>query len=331
MNTRKIEDMKEAASLLLEGEVVAFPTETVYGLGALATCDNAIGKIFTAKGRPSDNPLIVHIASEKQLEQVVKEVSEDARTLMKAFWPGPLTIVLPKAAGISNVTTAGLETVGVRVPSHPVALALLKEVNQPIAAPSANISGRPSPTKAVHVMEDLAGKIPAVVDGGACEVGLESTVIDCSGKRPVILRPGHVTQEEIEALIGPVSLSNPDVENSPKSPGMKYKHYAPKAPLVLIDGDEQAFLTAISKERELGKTVGILCPLEEMGQQQVEVEIPFGSLHKDKSFSFDLYDALRKSDEFEVDIIFVKLNSQIQKDVALMNRLYKASGGKIQR
>lgn len=329
METKTIKDIQIAADLLAGGEVVAFPTETVYGLGGLATSDAAILKIFEAKGRPSDNPLIVHIASKDQLSQVVSQVPENAQKLMDTFWPGPLTIVLPKVFVISSLTTASLETVGVRIPSHPVALALLKEVNAPIAAPSANVSGRPSPTRAEHVMTDLCGKIPAVLDGGACDVGLESTVIDCTGETPVILRPGGVSKEEIEALIGRVMLSNPDVNDSPKSPGMKYKHYAPKAPFYVVKGGADALHAAISKAKTGHKTVGALLPKELLGQYLADVKISCGSLHNEKSFAQEFYHSLRKFDENEVDIILFLLLSDMEYDAAFLNRLYKASGGNV--
>lgn len=198
--------LQEAAKLLRENEAIAFPTETVYGLGANAMNDEAIAKIFEAKGRPSDNPLIVHIGTKSQLDGIVKEIPPVAEKLMEHFWPGPLTIILPRKEGISEKVTAGLHTVGVRMPDHPVALALIEEANVPVAAPSANRSGRPSPTLASHVYEDLNEKIAGIVDGGATGVGVESTVIDCTSAVPTILRPGGITKEQLEAVIGTVSL-----------------------------------------------------------------------------------------------------------------------------
>ena len=198
--------LQEAAKLLRENEAVDFPTETVYGLGANAMDDEAIAKIFEAKGRPSDNPLIVHIGTKSQLDGIVKEIPPVAEKLMAHFWPGPLTIILPRKEGISEKVTAGLNTVGVRMPDHPIALALIEEANVPVAAPSANRSGRPSPTLASHVYEDLNGKIAGIVDGGATGVGVESTVIDCTSTVPTILRPGGITKEQLEAVIGTVSL-----------------------------------------------------------------------------------------------------------------------------
>ena len=225
----------DAANFLRENEVVALPTETVYGLGGNAKSDVAVAKIFAAKGRPSDNPLIIHIAEKKQLSTFVAEVPDKAEVLMEAFWPGPLTIIFKKKEGVlAETATAGLATVAVRMPDHPVALALLKRCGLPIAAPSANSSGKPSPTNAQHVMDDLNGKIAGVIDGGATGIGVESTVIDCTEAIPVILRPGGVTKEQLEAVIGEVRVDAAltDEAARPKAPGMKYRHYAPNAPLI---------------------------------------------------------------------------------------------------
>ena len=329
MDTKIISDMREAAALLQKGEVVAFATETVYGLGADATSGEAIQKIFAAKGRPSDNPLIVHIASTQQLGQVVTAVPDYAKKLMDAFWPGPLTLVLPKSAEISPLTTAGLSTVGVRVPDHPLALRLLEAANIPIAAPSANVSGRPSPTKAAHVLEDLNGKIPAILDGGDCDIGLESTVLDCTTEIPVILRPGNVSKEQIENLIGRVEVSTPDVQNSPKSPGMKYQHYAPKAPLVVVQSGEARLLKEIASAKNAEKRIGILVAKECVRQFDAHVVLPWGSLHNNELAEQELYDCLRKFDHLEVDIIFAALFPEQKLSAALENRLYKAAGGNV--
>lgn len=219
--------------------MVAFPTETVYGLGANALSDEAVNKIYEAKGRPSDNPLIVHISKMEDVDKYVEEIPEQAKKLMNAFWPGPLTVILKVKQGIlSNKVTAGLPTVGIRMPNHPVALALIEASGLPIAAPSANLSGKPSPTKFQHVYKDLNGKISGIVDGGETGVGVESTVIDCTEPIPVILRPGGTTREEIEGIIGSVGMDRQVKEEveKPKSPGMKYTHYAPAAPMYLVDG-----------------------------------------------------------------------------------------------
>ncbi|MEH6956774.1 L-threonylcarbamoyladenylate synthase, partial [Neobacillus drentensis] len=229
----------DAANFLRDNEVVALPTETVYGLGGNAESDVAVAKIFAAKGRPSDNPLIIHIADKKQLSTFVAEVPDKAEVLMEAFWPGPLTIIFKKKEGVlAESATAGLATIAVRMPDHPVALALLKCCGLPIAAPSANSSGKPSPTNAQHVLDDLNGKIAGVIDGGATGIGVESTVIDCTEAIPVILRPGGVTKEQLKAVIGEVRVDAAltDEAARPKAPGMKYQHYAPNAPLYMVSG-----------------------------------------------------------------------------------------------
>lgn len=247
---------QEAAKLLQGGECVAFPTETVYGLGADATNQAAVQKIYEAKGRPSDNPLIVHIARREQMDQFVASYPAKAIQLMEKFWPGPLTVILPlKKDSLATNVSAGLSTVGVRMPEHPVSLALIGTANIPIAAPSANRSGKPSPTTASHVIEDLDGKIAGIIDGGATGVGLESTVIDCSLEIPIILRPGGVTKEQIEQIIGPVDISTNNTKETekPKAPGMKYTHYAPKAPVYLIEGSTQFWQSEINKAEAANK------------------------------------------------------------------------------
>jgi L-threonylcarbamoyladenylate synthase len=314
--------------LLREKEVVAFPTETVYGLGADATSDVAVSKIFAAKGRPSDNPLIVHIGAVSQLDTVVSEVPDVARRLMDAFWPGPLTVILPKQVGLSPEVTAGLETVGVRLPSHPVALALLRAVNLPIAAPSANVSGRPSPTTADHVAEDLDGRIAGIVDGGGAEIGLESTVIDCTTPTPVILRPGAVTREAMEALIGPVDMVKvrKDSDFAPKSPGMKYKHYAPRAPMAVVKGSDVFFRQIIEEARQQGKRVGILVTEESKGAYEADVVLTCGTKQDLSSIATKLYDALRAFDQYDIDVIYCEHFPETGLGAAIMNRVLKASG-----
>ena len=241
LNGTKKEDIAKAAVLLKAGGLVAIPTETVYGLAANALDGSAVKRIFEAKGRPQDNPLIVHIASLDTLPKLVASVPDEALALADQFWPGPLTIILPKASCIPDEVSAGLETVAVRFPSHPVARAIIEASGLPLAAPSANTSGRPSPTKAEHVLHDLRGKIEAVVDGGDCGVGLESTVVSLAGNRPRLLRPGGVTHEQLEETLGPVEI-DPAVTHAVQknavvsSPGMKYKHYSPKARVVILKG-----------------------------------------------------------------------------------------------
>ncbi|HDR7795510.1 TPA: threonylcarbamoyl-AMP synthase [Bacillus luti] len=320
--------LQEAARLLRENEAIAFPTETVYGLGANAMNDEAIAKIFEAKGRPSDNPLIVHIGTKSQLDGIVTEIPPVAEKLMEHFWPGPLTIILPRKEGISEKVTAGLNTVGVRMPDHPVALALIEEANVPVAAPSANRSGRPSPTLASHVYEDLNEKIAGIVDGGATGVGVESTVIDCTSEVPTILRPGGITKEQLEAVIGTVSLDPAlkDEKEKPKSPGMKYTHYAPKAPLSIVEGSREFIQGLVDKKKEEGFTVGVLTTEEYQHVYDADVVLSCGVRSNLASVATKLYDVLRTFDASEVDVIFSESFPNEGIGNAIMNRLTKAAG-----
>ncbi|MEC2836256.1 L-threonylcarbamoyladenylate synthase [Bacillus thuringiensis] len=320
--------VERKAKLLRENEAVAFPTETVYGLGANAMDDEAIAKIFEAKGRPSDNPLIVHIGTKSQLDGIVKEIPPVAEKLMAHFWPGPLTIILPRKEGISERVTAGLNTVGVRMPDHPVALALIEEANVPVAAPSANRSGRPSPTLASHVYEDLNGKIAGIVDGGATGVGVESTVIDCTSTVPTILRPGGITKEQLEAVIGTVSLDPAlkDEKEKPKSPGMKYTHYAPKAPLSIVEGSREFIQQLVDEKKEEGFKVGVLTTEEYQHVYNADVILSCGVRSDLASVATKLYDVLRTFDASEVDVIFSESFPNEGIGNAIMNRLTKAAG-----
>ncbi|EPZ0459853.1 MULTISPECIES: L-threonylcarbamoyladenylate synthase [Bacillus] len=323
--------LQEAAKLLRENEAIAFPTETVYGLGANAMNDEAIAKIFEAKGRPSDNPLIVHIGTKSQLDGIVKEIPPVAEKLMEHFWPGPLTIILPRKEGISEKVTAGLHTVGVRMPDHPVALALIEEANVPVAAPSANRSGRPSPTLASHVYEDLNEKIAGIVDGGATGVGVESTVIDCTSAVPTILRPGGITKEQLEAVIGTVSLDPAlkDEKEKPKSPGMKYTHYAPKAPLSIVEGSREFIQRLVDEKKEEGFKVGVLTTEEYQHVYNADVVLSCGVRSDLASVATKLYDVLRTFDASEVDVIFSESFPNEGIGNAIMNRLTKAAGHQI--
>ncbi|HFK1789206.1 TPA: L-threonylcarbamoyladenylate synthase [Bacillus pacificus] len=323
--------LQEAAKLLRENEAIAFPTETVYGLGANAMNDEAIAKIFEAKGRPSDNPLIVHIGTKSQLDGIVKEIPPVAEKLMEHFWPGPLTIILPRKEGISEKVTAGLNTVGVRMPDHPVALALIEEANVPVAAPSANRSGRPSPTLASHVYEDLNEKIAGIVDGGATGVGVESTVIDCTSAVPTILRPGGITKEQLESVIGTVSLDPAlkDEKEKPKSPGMKYTHYAPKAPLSIVEGSREFIQSLADEKKEEGFKVGVLTTEEYQHVYNADVVLSCGVRSDLASVATKLYDVLRTFDASEVDVIFSESFPNEGIGNAIMNRLTKAAGHQI--
>ncbi|KKK37962.1 tRNA threonylcarbamoyladenosine biosynthesis protein [Mesobacillus campisalis] len=319
----------QAAEMLKQNEVVALPTETVYGLGGNAESDDAVEKIFSAKGRPGDNPLIIHIADEKQLEGFVAEVPEQARKLMKAFWPGPLTLVLEKKEGrLSELATAGLATVAVRMPDHPVALAVIEATGLPIAAPSANLSGRPSPTTARHVADDLEGRIAGIVDGGPTGVGVESTVVDCTAEVPVILRPGGVTREQLEEVVGEVSADPAlaDPEQAPKSPGMKYRHYAPNAPLYLVDGNAAEIQELVNEKRAQGLKVGVMTTEENAGRYKADSIFACGRRSEPESVAENLYDTLRAFNESSVDIIFGEVFEETGVGAAIMNRLTKASG-----
>lgn len=322
----------EAAQFLQEEEVVAFPTETVYGLGGNAKSDKAIEKIFQAKGRPTDNPLIIHIASIDQLHEFVEQIPETAKKLMDKFWPGPLTIIFNKKEGsLSEKATARLNTVAVRMPDHPVALALIKAANLPIAAPSANQSGRPSPTTADHVWEDLNGKIAAIVDGGQTGIGLESTVIDCTGEVVQILRPGGITKEQLEEIVGHVQIDPAFIKADapPRSPGMKYTHYAPKAPMVIVFGTSSYLQSLVNEKRREGLKVGVLTTEENKDRYEADVVLACGKRKQLETVAQSLFATLRQFDHAQVDFIFSEMFPMEGVGVAIMNRLLKAAGQQI--
>lgn len=322
----------QAAEFLIKNEVVAFPTETVYGLGGNAESDEAVAKIFAAKGRPSDNPLIIHIAEEDQLTDFVEEIPDKAQTLMKKFWPGPITLIFKKKEGaLSDQATAGLSTVAVRMPDHPVALAVIKKAGLPIAAPSANRSGKPSPTIAEHVWEDLNGRIAGIVDGGPTGVGVESTVLDCTEDVPVILRPGAVTKEQLEAVIGEVSVDAAllDAEQAPKSPGMKYTHYAPDAPLHLVAGTREFIQSLVDQKREEGLRVGVLTTEENQQFYRADYVITCGQRENIETVASLLYEALRNFNNTDADLIFGEMFPNEGVGTAIMNRLMKAAGHRV--
>lgn len=331
--------IQEAARWLQAREPVAFPTETVYGLGADACCDEAVQKIFTAKGRPADNPLIVHVSKRQQLWSwgVAENRSVEAEKLMTAFWPGPLTLILPKGSAVAETVTAGLTTVAVRMPDHPVASALIEESGMPLAAPSANRSGRPSPTRADHVWDDLHGRIAGVLDGGETGIGVESTVLDISGDAPTILRPGGITQEMlkakgVDARLDPGLLRS---QQTPKSPGMKYRHYAPKGELWLVEGEPERMRKEIQKRayaaRLEGKNVGILTASEFLDGYEADQVLSCGSVLDPSSTAKRLYQVLRTFDQAGVDVILSESFSRDKVGAAVMNRLEKAAGGKVIR
>lgn len=334
-----MEVIKEASDILHAGDMVAFPTETVYGLGAYALDEKASKKIYAAKGRPSDNPLIVHVANEQQILPLVKEIPESARKLMKAFWPGPLTIIFNKSDVVPYGTTGGLDTVAIRMPNHKVALTLIEESNIPIAAPSANTSGRPSPTTAMHVMDDLNGKISMVIDGGAVGIGIESTIVDVTGDIPMILRPGYINKKMLEEVVGEVTIDkailgpvSPDLK--PKAPGMKYKHYAPKADFTMFDGDIDKVADRINELAESyikkGYKVGIISSAESKDRYRYGEVISIGSRNNEISISKNLYKVLREFDDKQVDYILGETFRSEELGQAIMNRLLKAAGYQVE-
>ena len=281
-----LEEMKRAGKFLAKGELVAFPTETVYGLGGDALNPEAAGKIYAAKGRPSDNPLIVHIADVSDLERIVTEVPEQAKKLAEAFWPGPLTMIFWKKDQVPDATTGGMDTVAVRMPNHPVALELIRQSGCLIAAPSANTSGRPSPTEAAHVAEDMDGRIPMILDGGSVNIGIESTIIDLTEEIPMVLRPGYITPEMLSEVLGEPVILDPgivaeDDTKKPKAPGMKYKHYAPKADMIIVDGTSESVIAKINELAEeagkQGKKTAVIATEETRNRYKADVVLYKGS------------------------------------------------------
>lgn len=340
MNQQIDEDgIRRAGDILKNGGLVAFPTETVYGLGANALDEKAAAKIYAAKGRPSDNPLIVHIAELQDLYGIAKVVPERAKRLAAAFWPGPLTMIFRKKDNVPYGTTGGLDTVAVRIPDHKLAVCLIKAGGGYIAAPSANTSGRPSPTQASHVQDDLSGKIDMIIDGGNVGIGLESTIVDMSEDQPVILRPGYISQEMIEQVIGPVNMDRAllSEESSviPKAPGMKYKHYAPKAALVVIEGTSLAVTDKINEliheEILRGGQPGIIATDESRAAYRGGLIKSIGTRSDGLSISRNLYRILREFDELEVTKIYSEAFETPMMGEAIMNRLMKAAGHQIIR
>lgn len=335
-NYIKDEELKEASAVIRSGGLVAFPTETVYGLGGDATNPEASRKIYAAKGRPSDNPLIVHIADFSQLRNIVAEVPQEAEKLAEAFWPGPLTMILRKNDVIPYETTGGLDTVAIRMPSHPVARAFLQDSGCMIAAPSANTSGRPSPTTAQHVWEDLHGKIEILLDGGPVGIGIESTIVDLSEKRPMILRPGFITQEMLSAVLGDVGmdpgLASENSKQPPKAPGMRYRHYAPKADLTLVEGTMEEVISkinALTREAQaMGKSVGVLATEENKDCYVADHVIVIGQRQDEAEIARHLFDVLRQFDDLQVDLIYSESFVAAGVGQAIMNRLLKAAGHK---
>lgn len=330
-----MEAIKLASEFLQSGDMVAFPTETVYGLGANALDEHASSKIYEAKGRPSDNPLIVHVANEEQVKRLVKEIPESAKKLMKAFWPGPLTLIFKKSEIVPNGTTGGLDTVAVRMPDHKVALKLIEYSDTVIAAPSANTSGRPSPTTAKHVEDDLSGKISMIIDAGNVGIGIESTIVDVTEDVPMILRPGYISKKMLEEVVGKVEIDKAILEPmredvKPKAPGMKYRHYAPKADFKMVRGDSLKVADYINKEAEKlieqGYRVGIIASDETISNYYSGDKVSIGSRLDELTISRNLYTILRDFDDKEVDYIFGETFESEELGHAIMNRLQKAAG-----
>ena len=327
--------MEQAGKLIAEGELVAFPTETVYGLGGDALDPDASRKIYAAKGRPSDNPLIVHIAEFDDMKRVAREVPEQAKKLADAFWPGPLTMIVWKSDAVPEATTGGMQTVAVRMPNHPVALELIRRSGCLIAAPSANTSGRPSPTEAQHVAEDLSGKIAMILDGGPVGIGIESTIIDLTEEKPMILRPGYITPEMLsevlqeEVVIDPGIIAADDTRK-PKAPGMKYKHYAPKAEMIIVDGAQDAVIAKINEltaaKRAEGKKVAVIATDETKERYDAQIILSMGRRSDEDAIAQHLYKILRECDELDVGEIYSECFQTPRIGQAIMNRLLKAAG-----
>ncbi len=318
-----------AVSALRNGGLCAFPTETVYGLGGDAKDPEASKKIYAAKGRPSDNPLIVHIYDFSQMEEIAEDIPEAAKKLSDAFWPGPLTIVVRKNDVIPHETTGGLDTVAVRMPSHPVAAALLRESNVMIAAPSANLSGRPSPTEAAHVKEDMDGRIDCIIDGGPVQIGLESTIVDLTGDVPMILRPGYVTKEDLERVLGCEVLTDPGLKTGerPKAPGMKYRHYAPKGELLVFEANHANRGERLSVSPRIAEEIEKRKAEAEASGLKVKV-IKFSEYESEEAIAADLYRLLRECDDEGADLILAEKPKTDRLTDAIMNRLLKAAGVK---
>ncbi len=330
------EDLKEAADILKCGGLVAFPTETVYGLGADGLNPKASIKIYEAKGRPSDNPLIIHIASLSQMDVIARDIPDEAYKLARVFWPGPLTIILNKKEIVPTETTGGLDTVAIRLPASKIARDLIEASGGYIAAPSANTSGRPSPTSARHVIEDLSGKIDMIIDGGKSTLGLESTIIDLSSSIPTILRPGSITKSMLENVIGQVEYDGVVLQRDmgedmvPKAPGMKYRHYAPEGSLAIYEGSTEKVTKAINdKAKELinaGKSVGIIAAEETKHFYKYGIIKVIGSRSDEDSIAAGLYGVLRDFDDIHVEYIFSESFEGDDLGQAIMNRLLKAAG-----
>lgn len=332
----KDRELDQAADILKKGGLVAFPTETVYGLGANALDEKASAKIYKAKGRPSDNPLIVHISKTEDIEKLAKEIPDIAYKLASTFWPGPLTMIFKKRDCVPRGTTGGLDTVAIRFPANKIAKELIAYSGIFIAAPSANISGKPSPTKAEHVINDLNGKVDMILDGGSATLGLESTIVDLSGTVPMILRPGCITKEMLQHVIGPIEYDpvilakKPILNLVPKAPGMKYRHYAPEGSLTIYEGTRDAVvneINRITKEKiDMGNSAGVIATDETIDAYKYGVVKSVGSRKDEATIAAGLYDILRQFDELHTEFIYSESFADNSLGQAIMNRLLKAAG-----
>ncbi len=321
------ESINKAVAIIKNGGVVGLPTETVYGLGANAFDSYAVEKIFEAKGRPKDNPMIVHIAETDDVYPLVKEFPEKAKLLAEKYWPGPLTIIMMKSDKVPSRTSGNLDTVAVRMPSHPVMRQVIKNSGCPIAAPSANLSGSPSPTNAKYVFDDMDGRIPLIIDGGDCDVGVESTVITLVGEKPRLLRPGGITPDQLEEVLGEIEIdkavkSKLEENAEASSPGMKYKHYAPKTKVVIIKADSEKYIEYVCEHKE---NAAALCFEEETDKLPVKC-VSYGSINDSSSQAKRLFDALRELDETGAEIAFAHCPSDEGVGLAVYNRLLRSAG-----
>lgn len=329
--------LQEAGKIIREGGLVAFPTETVYGLGGDALNKESSRKIYEAKGRPSDNPLIVHICKMDDLSPIVEEIPEAVYRLAEAFWPGPLTIIMKKSEQVPKETTGGLNTVAVRMPSHPVALKFIEYAGGYVAAPSANVSGRPSPTRAKYVIEDMTGRIDMILDGDGIDIGLESTIVDMTGDIPMILRPGYITLEMLQKVLGEVdtdkTILDINCKDAPKAPGMRYRHYAPKGQLTIVEGDVEKTIDKINEltkeAHKKGEKVGIIGTEETRSLYFGDSIKSVGKRRDEESIARTLYSILREFDDEDVTIIYSESFSECSMGQAIMNRLLKAAGHQI--
>ena len=332
-----MELIREAGKIIRDGGLVAFPTETVYGLGGDALNPLSSRKIYAAKGRPSDNPLIVHIADQQALSSIVGEIPGNAWKLAERFWPGPLTMILHKSDRVPRETTGGLDTVAVRMPANRIAQEMIRAAGGYVAAPSANRSGRPSPTVARYVAEDLAGRVEMIIDGGDVEIGLESTIVDLTSDRPMVLRPGYITRQDLENVLSEVeedrTLMEADTGQAPKAPGMKYRHYAPKGEMTVVKGVEEQVVSYINERcrecRDAGRRTGVIATDETLSGYCADVCRSVGCRHDEEAIARELYRILREFDDEAVEVIYAEAFDDYGIGRAIMNRLLKAAGHRV--